>query len=386
MKVHRQFSLIASAIAIVAPFAGATAATYTVLHSFAGGKDGANPAAGLLRVAGSIYGTTEYGGTGCGTIFRLNLTTVRESVVYTFNCDTVGAYPVAALIYHAGMLYGTTSEGGSGSDGAVFKYDLKTKTATNLHSFTNSPDGAKPWGGVIYDSGSLLGTTQTGGTMGHGTLFAVNALSGTEQVVHSFIGNADGSVPYAGLIRVHGGFYSTTFEGGGTNCVNGGCGSIFKYTPATGAVAIAYAFAGSGDGWGPQGGLTYARGSFYGTTLYGPNFQYPPADGGNLFKFDPAFGMTSLYSFTNPPGDGPISNLVYSKRKLYGTIALGKSGSGSIFSFDLATMQEATLYSFTGGTDGGKPFASLIDVDGALYGTTSAGGASGVGTVFKLVP
>jgi len=45
------------------------------------------------------------------------------------------------------------------------------------------------------------------------------------------------------------------------------------------------------------------------------------------------------------------------------------------------------LYNFTGGADGANPQTGLIlDAAGNLYGTTSAGGSSGEGTVFKLTP
>jgi uncharacterized repeat protein (TIGR03803 family) len=47
--------------------------------------------------------------------------------------------------------------------------------------------------------------------------------------------------------------------------------------------------------------------------------------------------------------------------------------------------KETTLYTFTGGADGGSPYASLIrDAAGNLYGATFAGGAANLGTVFKI--
>ena len=41
------------------------------------------------------------------------------------------------------------------------------------------------------------------------------------------------------------------------------------------------------------------------------------------------------------------------------------------------------LYRFTGGADGGNPNASLLEVNGTLYGTTAFGGSNGLRTVFS---
>jgi uncharacterized repeat protein (TIGR03803 family) len=72
---------------------------------------------------------------------------------------------------------------------------------------------------------------------------------------------------------------------------------------------------------------------------------------------------------------------------LYGTTFQGgASAYGTVFQLD-ATGKETVLYSFTGGADGAYPYAGLVrDAAGNLYGTTSAGGAFGGGTVFKLTP
>ena len=46
-----------------------------------------------------------------------------------------------------------------------------------------------------------------------------------------------------------------------------------------------------------------------------------------------------------------------------------------------------TLYTFTGGSDGGQPGAGLLPGEhGTLFGTTEGGGAGGLGTVFQLFP
>lgn len=86
-----------------------------MLHSFAGGTDGANPYAALTNVNGTLYGTTSLGGNtrcfdhyGCGIVFTVS-TSGTEDVFYRFKGgQTDGAEPEAALLELNGTLYGTT--------------------------------------------------------------------------------------------------------------------------------------------------------------------------------------------------------------------------------------------------------------------------------------
>jgi uncharacterized repeat protein (TIGR03803 family) len=77
---------------------------------------------------------------------------------------------------------------------------------------------------------------------------------------------------------------------------------------------------------------------------------------------------------------------------LYGTTAFGgTSGAGIVFELTNpgapTGWTESILYNFSGGSDGSQPFGGLIfDSAGNLYGTTSQGGASNAGTVYKLTP
>jgi uncharacterized repeat protein (TIGR03803 family) len=77
---------------------------------------------------------------------------------------------------------------------------------------------------------------------------------------------------------------------------------------------------------------------------------------------------------------------------LYGTTAFGgTSGAGIVFELTNpgapTGWTESILYNFSGGSDGSQPFGGLIfDSAGNLYGTTSQGGASNVGTVYELTP
>ena len=135
----------------------------TVLYSFAGGTDGANPIAGVVRDnAGNIYGTTPVGGSPvcqCGTVFKVS-SSGKETVLYRFRGGTDGSAPMAGVVRDsAGNLYGTTSTGGTYNSGTVFKVNASGKESL-LYSFTGGTDGSLPAFGLIRDSvGDLYGTT-----------------------------------------------------------------------------------------------------------------------------------------------------------------------------------------------------------------------------------
>jgi uncharacterized repeat protein (TIGR03803 family) len=357
----------------------AQAQTYSVLHSFEGPPtDGSVPVAGLIRdSAGNLYGTTASGGaSNAGVVFKVD-TTGAETVLYSFTGGADGSGPSAGLIRNsAGNLYGTTSDGGTSGRGVVFKLDT-TGTETVLYSFTGEADGGYPSAGLIQDSaGNLYGTTEYGGASNDGVVFKVDT-SGTETVLHSFRGG-DGATPFAGLIRDSAGdLYGTTYVGGAS-----GLGVVFKLNK-TGETVL-YSFTG-GDGAYPGAGLFRdSAGILYGTTLYGA------LDFGEVFMLDTTGAETVLHSFTGgTDGAYPYAVLIQgSAGNLYGTTYLGgtSNNAGVVFKLD-TTGTETVLYSFTGGTDGGEPLAGVIqDSAGNLYGTTSGGGIDNHGVVFKLQP
>lgn len=100
----------------------------------------------------------------------------------------------------------------------------------------------------------------------------------------------------------------------------------------------------------------------------------------------PALSYRTLYRFAGPPDDGsyPSAGLINVKGTLYGTTSQGgTSGDGTVFRISTGGAEQV-LYSFKGSLDGAAPVAGLIDVKGTLYGTTGGGGASGNGTVFRI--
>ncbi len=373
----------------------APASAYEVLHRFGRGADGSEPEAGLINVNGTLYGTTSHGGSSHeGTVFSIT-TTGKEKVLHSFGGGSEdGTEPAAALIDVNGTLYGTTSYGGVNDDGTVFSVTT-TGTEKVLYSFgRGSKDGKYPAAGLINVNGALYGTTVSGGSgctsssgSGCGTVFSVTT-RGAEKVLYRFRAGSDGYYPLARLISVKGTLYGTTSYGGG-GCGKVGCGTVFSVT-RTGTEQVLYSFrGGSADGVKPLAAVIDVDGTLYGTTFSGGANAY-----GTVFSVTMTGTEKVLYSFGSGSEDGeyPEAGLIDVNRTLYGTTAYGGTNGdyGTVLSVT-TTGTEKVLHSFGGG-DGAYPLAGLINVNGTLYGTTYTGGSFtcfhhlGCGTVFALTP
>jgi uncharacterized repeat protein (TIGR03803 family) len=271
----------------------ATDGTVTVLHSFAGApNDGAQPYAAVISDSGGdLYGTTSVGGTSnVGTVFKL-AADGTESVLYSFAGGSDGANPMARLLRDSsGNLYGTTYMGGGGF-GAVFKV-ASNGTETLLHEFDGT-DGFWPAAGLIADSqGNLYGTTSIGGTAEAGVIFKI-APDDTETTVHNFAGYpSDGDAPTGDLIEdKSGNLYGTTSAGGSNyaceTSLTFGCGTIFKFAP-DGTLTLLYGFPDANNGETPNAGLFVGKKKeLYGTTAFGGNNNCASSNGsgcGTVFK------------------------------------------------------------------------------------------------------
>src|SRR5579872_5030134 len=262
-----------------------------------------------------------------------------------------GSNPYAGLVRDAaGNLYGTTETGGSLGFGTVFMVDTGG-TETVLYSFNGgAADGASPHGVPVRDAaGNLYGTTASGGRHDKGTVFKVSP-TGNETVLHSFSGgSSDGGHPFAGLIEdAAGNFYGTT-SSGGTGCDGSGCGVVFKLTK-TGTLTVLHTFlGGTADGASPYASLLMdAAGNLYGTTLFGG-----PSGVGTVFKLSKTGGETLLHSFTGGTTDGasPYAALTQdASANVYGsTYYGGKHNKGIVFRLS-PTGAETVLHSFAGGS------------------------------------
>ena len=326
-----------------------------------------------------------------------------ESVIYNFNnYSGDGYYPYSSMVADAkGNLYGTTYSGGAGL-GTVF--ELKKLAGGKwseklLHTFIGGVnDGEYPqYAPLVFDkAGNLYGVTYYGGTFNAGTVFELS-LSGstwTEKLLHSFAAYPkDGAYPTAGLsFDTAGHLYGTTYQGGTKNY-----GSVFVMTLSKGkwTYKMIHSFAAGAGGANPYGGgLTMGKnGYFYGTTYYGGT----PYNAGTVYRLFQARGVwvsQNVYVFSGgSSGANPTSSVVMDAAgNFYGTTyAGGASNLGTVFKLKAGTNNkytESIIHSFAGGTnDGSTPYYGAgvtLDAKGDLFGTTYQGGTDNTGTLFEL--
>ena len=302
--------------------------------------------------------------------------------LYTFAGDnTDGNWPAGALVADpTGTIWGTTSSGGPNGAGTVFKY-TPGGTETMVYHFTGGNDGDMPDGGLLKASnGDFFGTTYIGGKYGLGTIFKVTP-AGVLTTIYSFGTNAnDGGNPRGELI------WSADHQLAGVT-VNGGAGNVgtvFKVS-LQGKETILHGFAGP-DGQYPRAALVMDKaGNMYGTT-YDTFSSAVNAGNGTAFKIDPAGNFTVIYNFLGATGYGPSAPMVLDPSgNLIGTTQNGGAdNNGAIFKLTPAG-KATVLYTFTGGNDGGRPIAPVtLTKAGAMLSTTFEGGKNGYGTVYRL--
>jgi uncharacterized repeat protein (TIGR03803 family) len=206
----------------------------------------------------------------------------------------------------------------------------------------------------------------------------------TETVLYSFKGSPDGATPccMTPIMDKTGNLYGTTLNGGAYNL-----GTVWKLTPS-GVETVLWSFGNGTDGAAPIGMTMDKSGNLLGTTSAGGAYAL-----GTAFRIAPSGTETVLWSFGNgadgslPGGTGPV---VDNAGNLYGTTTAGGSyGIGTVFEITSSGTEEILWNFGANPQDQPAPQGITLAKNGNLYGTSF--GVSGVvnrmfGTVWALTP
>jgi uncharacterized repeat protein (TIGR03803 family) len=290
------------------------------------------------------------------------------------------AFPGNATAYY---LEGTTGWGSTFDGIPTALWIMKAQDFTPLYPFTTpsgfgtNSDGSEVYAGLILSGNTLYGTASQGGSSGDGTVFSLNTNGTGFTVLHNFSQatgminlingmpnptNSDGALPWPGLVLSGSTLYGTAGDGG-----LGGFGTVFAVNTDGTGFATLHDF----------------------TTLTSTSNDTP--------------------TYTNSDGGRPMTPLIVSGNRLYGTTSEGGSsastfyalGGGTVFAVNNDGTGFATLHSFGFGainpptnsscescggftnSDGARPNSLALDGN-TLYGTTEYGGSFAAGTVFRL--
>ncbi|HYV86578.1 MAG TPA: choice-of-anchor tandem repeat GloVer-containing protein [Patescibacteria group bacterium] len=303
--------------------------------------------------------------------------------IASFGKPSPGTGPEQLIQGTDGALYGIATGGGLGC-GTVFKMNPDNSGFTVLANFDGTTTGCSPHGKLVQvASGALYGTASGGGRNGFGTIFTLNTDGTGFQALVNFDEFSIGGVPMAGLVLgTDNVLYGTTSEGG-----LGTYGTVFRMNQDGSGFLILKNFSFNSTGGYPDAGLIQGTdGALYGTASQGGT-----GFNGTLFKLNTnGSGFTVLKSFefnSATSGAVPQAGLMQGlDGALYGTASAGgRNGYGTLFRLNTNGTNFTVLMHLDGFATGAYPYGGLMQgTDFALYGTTTEGGSGEHGTVFKL--
>ena len=332
--------------------------TFNTVFMF-NGTDGSTPDAPLtFGPDGALYGTTYTGGdNNVGVVYRLqppptvcktSLCFWTQTVLHSFTGSTDGAQPAfGALTFDAaGDIYGTTTVGGDHSNsGNVWELSRNNGqwVFNVLYLFTRQMDGGTPWSGVILDPvGNLYGTNLYGGEFGNGIVYQLSP-SGNGWALtslHDFMPASDGDQSFGNLLFHPSGNLLATDRYGGP----GSAGLVFELSPHSNAWAfsVLHSFDFSGFN-GPQAPLVRdASGNLYGTSVQGG--QYEKGFVFELMRSGGGYTYSVLHDFSGgDDGANPYSQIVLdANSNLYGAAEFGGMTGGNCHSYGCGVVWEIT--------------------------------------------
>lgn len=410
--VRKQFPLlmILGALLVATPLSAQTSLPDvlkgSVISSFKGGTDAAATRQLVFR-EGTLYGIACFGGTSAsGTVFSLSppvppYTKWTRKVIRAFRGGADGAFPSSGLLLDTnGVFYGVTYSGGASNLGTVYRLTPPKPPAIYwtkriLHSFGGEADGSRPSGELVMDSTGALYGALSGG---RGAIFKLSpptspATTWANQILYTFLGGVDGSMPTNGLLLRSGEIFGVTHDLGDT-----GRGTVYRLsppvTPATNwKKTTIHRFKGPAGSWLLSSDLIFdTAGALYGATQQGGALGQ-----GMVYKLSPSifseWNFTNLYSFSGAPDAArPSSPLTFdSAGALTGvTMGGGVSNAGAFYRLTPPTTTGGSwgpkiLFSFNGPKGPTTPaYAPITDTSGAIYGVAVRGGYFNEGAVYRL--
>jgi uncharacterized repeat protein (TIGR03803 family) len=295
--------------------------------------------------------------------------------------------PYATLVQGPdGTLYGTTRYGGvgvaqGGDGGVVFRVQPDGSGFTVLHEFSATSGGGSPYASLVFGpDGALYGTAYIRIGTSDGLVFKIQTDGSGFTTLHEF-SYTDGSGPYAGLVvGPDGALYGTTV-GGGTY----GYGVVFKIEADGSGFVRLHDFDGASEGYTPYAGLVIGPdNALHGTTWAGGAGGY-----GTVFRVETdGSGFEKLHDFDLTDGGSPDAALVVGPDgALYGTTYAGGTGNGGVvFKIQADGSGFTKLYEFDSSVGGASPQSALVvGPDNALYGTCPTPGGGAVwGRLFRV--
>jgi uncharacterized repeat protein (TIGR03803 family) len=363
-----------------------------VLYSFVigSGEGGVNPAAPLIEAPdGTFYSSSERGGyADRGTIFKYARAASKYTTLYSQNPTGGDGYISygPAVLGLDGFLYGTCAFGGSNYGGMLFRCDTNGSNYSVLRHFRSDlNDGLNPEGGIIIGSdGRFYGTCRRGGGTGQGTIYRIDPTGSGYAVLYRFAAGGDGSEPTGELLEAQDGLLYGTTVRGGTN----GWGTLFRIDKSGSGYMQLYSFRPGPDAQQPNGGLTAGPdGRLYGSTTIGGNYGQ-----GTVFVINRNGSGYAILKHFGAPGEISYPRtplLLAANLAFYGVTYNGlPTPTATIFRINTDGSGYAVVRSFPL-VLAGVALPRLVQGEGTdtgLYGIDEAGGAAGLGAVYRLNP
>jgi uncharacterized repeat protein (TIGR03803 family) len=327
-----------------------------------------DPPGTVFAMGGSGYSTTTanhgYELDGLGNIYEHDFSAPSGSI-------SAGAWqdPTVCSAAQASVMFFAQNETTQQASNAV------TAETTNAACVTPPVVSISPTTAQIPVNGVQQFTAAVSNTTNTAVIWSVNGLTGGNATVGTISSSGFYTAPAAAP-------NPATVTVAATSLVDTAVTASATVTIGAYAVKDIYSFSSLGDGAAPSAPLIQAADTyFYGTAQKGGTYGV-----GTAFRVDSLGNITTLHDFTGADGtylNGPL--IQASNNLLYGTTdSGGNDNEGTVFTIDPTSGTFNSLYSFTGGSDGGDPGDGLIEANGYLYGTTFGGGTYNSGTFFKM--